>query len=153
MTRSGIFAFAVVAVALAACSDKASTVDAPAQIDGKPADAAAGIDARPIDAPVTADARTASAQWVAVHNELKTYCVPCHGTAGGSGGHRMGQTDVIKAYMDSQLNSFACAGKTKGACAAVRILDGSMPAGNPLPMAERTRIAAIIDAWVTAGQP
>jgi cytochrome c553 len=152
MIRSGIFALAF-AAAVVGCSDKASTIDAPATVDSKTADAPRVADARPVDAPVTADARMASAQWVAVHNELKTYCVPCHGSAGGSGGHRMGQTDVIKAYMDSQLNSFACAGKTKGACAAVRILDGTMPQGNPLPMGERTRIAAIIDAWVTAGQP
>lgn len=129
-----------------ACSDKATTLDAPEGVDARIVDAAI------VDA-ATVDARMASPTWVAVHNEFKALCQPCHGNNGGSGGHKMGQTDVIKAYMDSQLNSNTCTGKKKGACAADRIRAGTMPQGAPLSAGERARVAGLIDAWVLAGQP
>jgi hypothetical protein len=70
----------------------------------------------------------------------------------------MGSTDVSKAHADSQLpsNSGAspagCAGKTKGACAAIRVRDGSMPQGAALSDADKKELADLLDAWVTAGQ-
>lgn len=138
-------------LSLAACSDKATTVDAPKVVDSRIVDGPK-LDAPTVDAP-RVDARMASATWIAVHNEFKALCQPCHGNNGGSGGHKMGQTDVLRAFADSQLNSSFCAGKKKGACAADRIRAGDMPAGNPLSTGERARVAGLIDAWVTAGQP
>ncbi len=143
---SGVFSFSMLA-----CSDKATTVDAATVVDARVIDGPR-LDAPIADAP-TVDARMASATWVAVHNEFKTLCVPCHGNNGGSGGHKMGQTDVLRAFADSQLTSTSCAGKKKGACAADRIRSGAMPAGAPLSTGERARVAGLIDAWVTAGQP
>jgi hypothetical protein len=67
----------------------------------------------------------------------------------------MGSTDVAKAYKDSQQPSDfggVCAGKTMGACAAIRVRDGSMPKGTTLADADKTKLADMIDAWVTAGQ-
>lgn len=143
---SGVLSFSL------ACGDKATTVDATTVVDSRVLDGPKADGPRFIDAP-TVDARMASATWTAVHNEFKALCQPCHGNNGGSGGHKMGQTDVIKAFNDSQLNSNFCAGKKKGACAAERIRSGEMPAGQPLSTVERARVAGLIDAWVAAGQP
>ncbi len=143
---SSLFGFA-----FAACSDKATTVDAPKVVDSRVVDGPTS-DAPIADAP-RVDARMASATWTAVHNEFKALCLPCHGNNGGSGGHKMGQTDVLRAFADSQLNSNSCAGKKKGACAADRIRSGEMPQGAPLSASERTRVIGLIDAWIAVGQP
>lgn len=57
-------------------------------------------------------------------------CLPCH-VSGTFGGHNIGDDDLAAAYEDSQLeaNIASCNGLTKGACALVRIQDGSMPMG------------------------
>lgn len=57
-------------------------------------------------------------------------CLPCH-TTGTFGGHNIGDDDLAAAYEDSQLdaNIATCNGLTKGACALVRIQNGSMPMG------------------------
>jgi hypothetical protein len=87
---------------------------------------------------------------------LQAHCAPCH-TSFGSGG-----ANLASVYADTQLASYYCPGKTKGACALVRIQDGSMPqgagctgkpaldAGNAacLTAAEQ----ATIQAWITGGQ-
>ena len=90
--------------------------------------------------------------WAAVHTLLTKACQPCH-TSGMSGGHSMGQSDLAKAYEDSQKPSGVCAGKTKGACAAERVASGSMPLGAPLPDADKKAFVDAFDAWLTAGQP
>lgn len=100
----------------------------------------------------TSDAATGgSATWSSIHTQFTTRCTPCH-VSSKSGGHNMGQADVAAAYADSQLASAACAGKSKGACAAVRVRNGSMPATGPLPEPERTNLANLIDQWVAAGE-
>jgi hypothetical protein len=147
----------VVSAMLLGCGDKASTPDAKRPPEG-PIDARGVLFDAPmqmIDAakPDAGPTPMPSPLWTAVHNEFKALCTPCHGANGGSGGHKMGQPDALKAHMDSQLTAGRCAGLTKGACAAVRIRAGEMPATGPLPPAERTRVAALIDAWVAAGQP
>lgn len=79
-------------------------------------------------------------------------CSPCH-TGNGSGGHNMGTS-----YADTQLNSYYCPGKTKGACALVRIQDGTMPAGHNCgpgstdPGCVTSSEQATIQAWITGGQ-
>jgi hypothetical protein len=154
MIRSSLSTFVVAISLLAGCGDKASTADAALRLDGRAVDAPPSnpVDAKPMPLPDAQPMPPVSPQWTAVHNEFKTLCTPCHGANGGSGGHKMGQPDALKAYMDSQLSSNICAGKKKGACASVRILDGSMPPRS-LSAAERTRVSGLIDAWVAAGQP
>ena len=69
-----------------------------------------------------------------------------------SGGHQMAQASAAMAYADSQLMAGACAGLTKGACAAMRVRAGSMPPGGGLPEPARTELANLLDAWVAGGQ-
>ena len=86
-------------------------------------------------------------------------CLPCH-TTGTFGGHNLGDDDVMAAYEDSQLeaNIATCNALSKGACALVRIQNGSMPMGfgcsgdpamddpeNCLTQEEQDRIQAWID--------
>jgi uncharacterized membrane protein len=92
-----------------------------------------------------------SATWADVHDELSMRCGSCH-TTGRSGGHSMGQTDVAMAYADSQLAAAACAGVTKGACAAMRVRAGTMPPGGISDMAAREALADLMDSWVAGGQ-
>jgi hypothetical protein len=154
MTRFSMYVF-VVAAMLLGCGDKASTPDAPRSPGGLIDASVAVIDSAPMFDAAKPDAGTTpmpSPSWTAVHNEFKALCTPCHGANGGSGGHKMGQPYALKAHMDSQLTAGRCAGVKKGECAAVRIRAGEMPPGG-LPTADRTRVAALIDAWVAAGQP
>ncbi|MEW5740102.1 MAG: MopE-related protein [Myxococcota bacterium] len=83
-------------------------------------------------------------------------CGPCH-TTFGSGGHNIGTT-----YSSTQLPSYYCAGLTKGACALVRIQNGTMPAGagcsgNPAqdsgnPACLNAAQQATLQSWITGGQ-
>lgn len=134
-------------------TDAASVVDARASVDadvtnegGVPLDAPLGSDAPVPDAPVGATTWSGS-----VHASVRTSCGPCH-AGGGSGGHNMAAVDDMMSFTDSQLPSTVCAGLTKGACAARRVRDGSMPAGGPLPEPARTQLADLLDRWVAGGQ-
>ena len=64
----------------------------------------------------------------------------------------MAATDEMAAFTDSQLASGCGGGVTKGACAAIRVRNGSMPQGRTLTPAERTALADLIDQWVAGGQ-
>jgi len=122
--------------------------DAPAMM-GADAPAKMGSDAPAMmgsDAPV----RMIAASWADVHDQLTMRCTPCH-SSGMSGGHRMAQANATMAYADSQLAAVACAGLTKGACAAMRVRAGTMPPGG-LPEPARTELANLMDSWVAAGQ-
>ncbi|MBX7194129.1 MAG: hypothetical protein K1X94_18895 [Sandaracinaceae bacterium] len=103
------------------------------------------------DAFVAPDAVVVPRTWTEVHTALETSCTPCHVTI-GSGGHNMAQSDEAAAYSDSQLAASACAGVTKGACAAMRVRAGTMPPGG-LAEPMRSELAALLDGWVAAGQP
>jgi len=95
-----------------------------------------------------------------VHPIFAAKCAPCH-TTGASGGHSIGQSDVLAAYIDSQTSSYTITG-TVGEAALFRIQNGSMPqgagctgdpaidAGNPscLTQAEQD----LIQAWLDDGQ-
>lgn len=74
----------------------------------------------------------------------------------------LGGANLAFTYADTQKNAYFCAGKTKGACSAVRIQNGTMPtgmvcSGNPgtdagnsacLTAAEQ----ATLQAWIDGGQ-
>lgn len=154
------------ALALGACGGTDTTPDAatPVMTD---AFVAAGEDAPTPseDAPIamTPDSPSAmtpdspmmmgGATWGDVHAELASNCGPCH-TSGRQGGHSMGQANVAMAHADSQLSAGACAGVTKGECAAMRVRAGSMPpGGGGLSPMEREDLADLLDSWVAAGQP
>lgn len=87
---------------------------------------------------------------------LAAKCAPCH-TTGGSG-----SANFATSYADTQLPSYYCPGKTKGACTIVRIQEGSMPqgagcTGNPTADAGKPQCLtaaqqATIQAWITGGQ-
>jgi hypothetical protein len=87
---------------------------------------------------------------------LAAHCAPCH-TQFMSGG-----ANFASSYADSQLNSYYCPGKTKGACTIVRIKEGSMPqgagcTGNPATDAGNAACLSaaeqsIIQAWIAGGQ-
>jgi len=68
----------------------------------------------------------------------------------------MGQTNLEESFKDSQFgptNGVACKGTvTKGACAAKRVRDGSMPSGGGLAEPLKTQVADALDAWVAGGQ-
>lgn len=105
------------------------------------------------DAATMADAPPTPATWSEVHAQLRMHCALCHG--GGvpaTGGHNMAQTDAMAAFDDSQLPAGACAGLTKGACAAMRVRAGTMPPGG-LAEPARSTVAAVLEGWVAAGQP
>ncbi|APR77107.1 Hypothetical protein A7982_02454 [Minicystis rosea] len=87
---------------------------------------------------------------------LAAHCAPCHTQLGSGGGN------FATSYTDSQKPSTVCAGKTKGACAIVRIQNGSMPqgagcTGNPTldagkPACLTAAEQSTIQAWITGGQ-
>jgi hypothetical protein len=87
---------------------------------------------------------------------LAAHCAPCH-TQFGSGG-----ANFASSYAQSQLASYYCPGKTKGACTLVRIQDGSMPqgagcTGNPATDAGNAACLSAaeqstLQAWITGGQ-
>lgn len=87
---------------------------------------------------------------------LGAKCAPCH-TVSGSGGANLGNN-----YASTQLASYYCVGKTKGACALTRIQNGTMPAGgtctgNPAldagkPQCLTAAEQATIQAWIDGGQ-
>ncbi len=131
--------------------DAPSAVDAPSANDAfVVATDDTGMMADP-DAFVSPDAVVTPATWTDVHTALQANCTPCHASI-GSGGHNMAQANAMMAYMDSQLSAGACAGITKGACAAMRVRAGSMPPGG-LAEPTRTEVANLLDGWVAAGQP
>ena len=89
-------------------------------------------------------------------------CAPCH-TTGTFGGHNLGDDDLVAAYQDSQLdaNIAVCNGLTKGACALVRIQNGSMPMGFGCtgdPKADDAEVCLTqeeqdrIQAWIDDGE-
>ena len=75
---------------------------------------------------------------------FQRYCSTCH-TGGGSGGHNIGTS-----YADTQLASYYCPDLTKGACAIVRIRNGTMPPGGGAGLTAEE--LATLDAWVMGGQ-
>lgn len=87
---------------------------------------------------------------------LQAHCAPCH-TSGGSGG-----ANLATSYASTQLASYYCPGKTKGACTLVRIQDGSMPQGKGCTGNSATDAAnsacltaaeqATMAAWISGGQ-
>ena len=97
------------------------------------------------------------------HAVFAEKCTPCH-AGGSSGGHNMAATSVDTAYTDSQKGAAnpACNGKTKGACALVRIQAGQMPlgrgcSGNPDTDAANASCLtaaqqATLKAWIDGGQ-
>jgi len=105
------------------------------------------------DAPamMMADAPAMAATWTDVHDQMTMSCTPCH-SSGMSGGHRMAQANAAMAYADSQLDAVACAGVTKGACAAMRVRAGTMPPGGIPDLAARAAFADLLDSWVAGGQ-
>ena len=83
-------------------------------------------------------------------------CMPCH-TTGRQGAHNMGVN-----FADTQVMSYSCPGKKKGACALDRIKAGTMPmimpmcSGNPTTDASRAVCLtaaehAKLEAWVAGG--
>ncbi len=58
---------------------------------------------------------------------LEAHCTPCH--AGASADACAGGACLATSYEDTQLPSYYCPGKTKGACALIRVLEPSMPLG------------------------
>ena len=121
--------------------------DAPAMM-GEDAPAMMGEDAPAMmgeDAPMMM-----SSSWGDVHTQLMSRCAGCHSGA-RSGGHDMARASAVMAYADSQLTATACAGLTKGACAAMRVRAGTMPPGG-LTEPGRTELANLLDAWVAGGQ-
>jgi uncharacterized membrane protein len=161
-----LLSLCAVVFALTGCPDNGAGTDAapPRNDAGAMTDAPTAMTDAPMamtDAPVamtdapmaTTDAPMAAATWADVHTQLQMRCALCHG--GGTpatGGHNMGQADVMAAYNDSQLPAGACAGITKGACAAMRVRAGSMPPGG-LAEPARSELASLLDRWVEAGQP
>ncbi len=86
---------------------------------------------------------------------LVAYCGACHeGDALASG--RIGW---LNSYADVQANAFegVCDGSTRGECIPVRLLDGSIPDGNPCPPGEDGCITdnqfSTVENWVAAGMP
>jgi hypothetical protein len=87
---------------------------------------------------------------------LQAKCAPCH-TSNGSGG-----ANFATSYADSQLSSYYCPGLTKGACALVRIQNGTMPfgagcTGNPVldagkPACVTAAQQQTIQSWISQGQ-
>jgi hypothetical protein len=87
---------------------------------------------------------------------LQTHCAPCH-TVSGSGG-----ANFATEYAGTQLSSYYCSGMTKGACALVRIQNGTMPqgkgcTGNPATDAGNSACLtaaqqATLQAWIAGGQ-
>lgn len=83
-------------------------------------------------------------------------CGPCH-VALKSGG-----ANLAVSYADTQKPAYSCAGKTKGACSAVRIQNGTMPtgmvcSGNPGTDAGKSACLtaaeqATLQAWIAGGQ-
>jgi hypothetical protein len=122
-------------------SDAAAEAGADAGSDAGSGGPDAGSDSGPPGPTFTAD----------VHPLFKMYCGGCH-TGSGFGGHNMGASNVNAAYTDSQSASNSCAGKTKGACAGIRVRNGEMPPGGFPDLQGRQEIANTIDAWVAAGQ-
>ena len=92
----------------------------------------------------------------AVQAIFQMKCSPCH-NGGGSGNH-----NIAQSYADTQKASVVCPGLTIGACALVRIQNGSMPfsagcsgdpvqdAGNPLCLTAAQQ--QTIQQWIAGGQ-
>jgi hypothetical protein len=69
---------------------------------------------------------------------------------------------MASSYSDTQLASYYCPGKTKGACALVRIQNGTMPygkgcSGNPAddsanPACLTAAEQDTIQSWIAGGQ-
>ncbi len=130
-----------------------------------PADEA--MDAGSTDTAMPMDTTPAPVTFDQVHGIFMANCGGCH-TAGSSGGHSIGQTDVNAAYADSQLIADSAltpaptAGETVGSYALVLIQAGEMPRplgtcdGSPaaddstncLTQAEQD----LIQAWLDDGQ-
>ncbi len=86
---------------------------------------------------------------------LTAYCGGCHeGDALGSGG-----IGWLNSYENVTTDAFAgvCDGATRAECIPVRLLDGSMPDGNPCPPGEEGCITdnqfATVENWVDGGMP
>jgi hypothetical protein len=87
---------------------------------------------------------------------LAKHCSTCHTT------DKSGGANFATSYDDTQLDSYHCAGKTKGACTIERIKDGSMPkgkgcSGDPTKDAGNAACLtaaeqATIQAWVDSGE-
>jgi hypothetical protein len=92
----------------------------------------------------------------AVQAIFQMKCSPCH-NGNGSGNH-----NIAQAYAETQKASVVCPGMTIGACALVRIQNGSMPfsagcTGNPvLDAAKPACLTAAqqqtIQQWIAGGQ-
>jgi hypothetical protein len=114
------------------------------------------------DGGTTEDTSTTTGAYSAIHTIFTAKCTPCHaGSApeAGSGGAALGASSAAVSFDATQLDSgfAACAGKSKGECALIRIKDGSMPKGagcdtDPngakcVTPAEQ----AVIEQWISAG--
>lgn len=83
-------------------------------------------------------------------------CGPCHVAL------KNGGANLAVSYADTQKPAYSCAGKTKGACSAVRIQNGTMPtgmvcSGNPGTDAGKSACLtaaeqATLQAWIAGGQ-
>lgn len=143
-------------------TDAASIPDSDATDAEEPLDAPT-TDSHTHDAP-TADSNTHDAAWqdggatygANVRPILSAKCAPCHTTL-GSGGSNLAAT-----YADTQLPSYACPGLTKGACALVRVQNGSMPVGKGCSGDPASDVAnascltaleqAVLQNWIAGGQ-
>ena len=102
----------------------------------------------PNDAPVVAadapgpDAPVPVVTFATVHASLRASCAPCHST-GGSGGHNIAAADEMAAFTDAVR---------VGSTAAMRVRNGTMPAGGPLPEPARTNLANLLDQWIAGGR-
>ncbi len=105
---------------------------------------------------------TGTGAYSAVHAIFTAKCTPCHaGSApeAGSGGAALGASDSAVSFDATQLDAgfAACAGKSKGECALIRIKDGSMPKGGGCDTdpngADCVTAAeqAIIQQWIDGG--
>ena len=84
-------------------------------------------------------------------------CGSCH-TSGSNGGHSIGAD-----YADALLDSYLCAGKTKGECTIVQIQSGYMPLGKGCtgdPAQDGGNATCLtqdeqdtLQAWIDAGMP
>ena len=76
---------------------------------------------------------------------FEDHCAPCH-TTGFSGQHQIGST-----YAQAEFSSYSCPNASKGECAVIRTLDGSMPPGAGGAMVVSPAEADTLQAWIEDG--
>jgi hypothetical protein len=138
--------FALCVASLMGCPTTESGTDAGPRTDAFVAATDAPVVAT--DAPVVAtdapspDAPVPVVTFATVHASLQASCGPCH-AGGGAGGHNIAAADEMAAFTDAVR---------VGSSAALRVRNGTMPAGGPLPEPARTNLANLLDQWIAGGR-